>query len=197
MAFMYDIYSPINLEWGLKRDNGSRKSQGWWRNVSMNWNLNVELVRAFQDKLSWFLISANRGLKCDNDFLEEFKDRIYWPSFVRVHHINEQTFLRFRRYINIMHFFEHTCEDRITMIEKYWCFVQDRGSIFKQWKFPIDFIKKHANEYSRLEWNIIACHQKLPVSFIREYKDHLSSNYLYHNPYVPQYLKDKIANGEF
>ena len=101
MAFMYDIYSPINLEWGLKRDNGTRKSRGWWRNISMNWNLTMELARAFQDKLDWYFISSNRGLKPSYDFLEEFSDKIYWNGYARAYKIDEKTFIRFKKHIDI------------------------------------------------------------------------------------------------
>ena len=65
-------------EWGLKHNNG-----GFWYNLSGRVDLTMDFVREYADYLNWYALSKNGYLHVDEEFLNEFKDKIHWRSFTR------------------------------------------------------------------------------------------------------------------
>lgn len=196
---------PINWEWGIKRPN----NDGWWWNVSENFNLTQEDVRLNAENIKWHALSENRRFPFDDDFLAEFEDKIKWHEYVSTHKISEKTFLRFRSRIHIYDFLAHTSENKTKMAEKYF---EEADNVKRKGIYWWDknlrnserldilqdinglsdkFLETHCKDED--DWYTISRCRRLKEKFIMKNWNKLNLGALMENSRIDDEVKEKIA----
>lgn len=194
--------SPINWEWGRKH----LKNKGFWNNVSKNFNTAQDHVREFVDYINWRYLSDNRRFPFDDEFLAEFENKINWPVFMRAHKISEKTYLKFKDHISVLEFLSHNCEDKMTMINKYFYDISkvktqgwggyiysDRKQFWQDFNLKDKFIEEHAEDEDDWEW--ISQYQRLSEKFIKKHYNKLNIKALEQNYSLSKDIKENIKNG--
>ena len=117
--------SDINLDWGRKNIGSKRNMDGYWENISRNFNLTQDDVRQFQDQINWLALSMNKRFPFDDAFLTEFADKIEWDAYAVRHDMPEEQFLKFKRYIDPVYFIvgKKDKAEKQAMAEKYWSLI--------------------------------------------------------------------------
>lgn len=205
MFFDYKRKSdPINWSWGINRPN----NDGWWYNVSCNFNLTQDDVRMHRDNIRWFGLSENRKFPFDDEFLAEFEDYIEWPEFIATHRISEKTFLRFRKHISVYQFLDHTSENKRAMAEKYFEEAEDVGeygqyywdkklktserqNILQDITLPEKFYADHCK--SKDDWYSISSRAKLSIKFIKKHWKELDHGALFGNSRLNDEVKEELS----
>ena len=198
---------PINWSWGIQRPN----NDGWWYNVSCNFNLTQDDVRMNRDHIKWGGLSENRRFPFDDEFLAEFEDKIHWVEYCSTHKISEKTFLRFRKHISVYMFLKHTSENKRQMAEKYFEEANraTKGNIYwwdknlkssERLEILMDiggltdkFFETHCKDKN--DWYAVARCRSLSEKFIKKHWKELPKEALMKNERISDELKEQIAMG--
>ena len=195
---------PINWAWGINRPNNN----GWWYNVSCNFNLTQEDVRMNRDNIHWTALSENRKFPFDDDFLAEFEDKIDWNAYVRYHKISEKTFLRFRNHISVYQFLKRTSENKRKMAEKYFeeadscnkksvyywdknLKTSERIDILVDITLPEKFYEEHCKDED--DWYAVSRYCKLSEKFIKKNWKNICLSALLANDNIDDEFKEELT----
>lgn len=135
-----------------------------WPSISTYHRLSEDFIREFKDKLYWPAISACQVLS--EDFISEFKDRVSWSAISEYQILSEDFIVKFKDHIiwYIISTHQRLSEDFIRKFknEINWYNVSS-------WqKLSEDFIREFKNE---VYWSEICIYQKLSENFIREFRN--------------------------
>ena len=177
-----NVYTrKINWEWGLKHPN----NRSFWTNVSKSYLITLEEIRQYRDYLNWFELSSNYKFLPDDDFLDEFKDKIDWDAYTRYHGMNEETYLRFKNYIDFTTWYcfaRHGRIDEFEYLEKHYTEIKDWGRLITFLNdLPVEFLEKHCHLFDDYAWRRISFFSTLTDDFVRRHLDKLDKEGLKHN----------------
>lgn len=181
-----DIHTrPINWAWGVARPN----NRSFWTNVSKSYIITLEEIRQYQDYLNWYELSSNYKFLPDDNFLEEFKDKIDWDAYTRYHGMSEKTYLRFRDRIDFTTWYcfaRHGRMDDNEYLEKYHTEIKNWGRLIIYLNdLPIEFLERYHQLFDDYAWRRISFYFNLTEEFVREHREKLDREGLVHNKNVP------------
>ena len=173
MFFDYKPKSdPINWAWGINRPNNN----GWWYNVSCNFNLTQEDVRMNKDNIHWNALSENRKFPFDDDFLAEFEEEIKRKMAEK--------------------YFEEA--DNIKK-ESVYCWdknlkTSERIDILVDITLPEKFYEEHCKDKD--DWYAVSRYGKLSEKFIKKNWNNICLNALLENDKIDDEFKEELAYKE-
>lgn len=161
-----------------KYANGHLKNGGYWWNICQRDDLTMEFVREYANYINWYSLSKNENFEVDEDFLDEFKDKINWKSFTRYSKsMNEHIARKYKDLIDwdAISYKKYLSDD---FIEEFAHRINWRV-LWKYRKVDEDFLRRFK---SYIIWTIVCYQQKLSIEFVEENEDRvdwiaLSSNY--------------------
>lgn len=153
----------INIKYAIShKDNG-----GLWWNISCRDDLTMDFVREHADYINWYALSKNESFEVDEDFLDEFKDKIIWKNITRYSKsMNEHFARKFKDLIDWNAIsYKKFLSDKF--IEDYAHRINWRV-LWKYRKVEEDFLRKFK---SYIVWEIVCLQQRFSLEFVQENED--------------------------
>lgn len=166
-------------------------------NILSSIKISEEFIEEFKDKIykdHWYYISMNPNLT--EEFIRRYEDNIDFKAISSTRYLSEDFIMKYEYKLNISSISNYRCLNE-EIIEKH---VNEIPSwnLSSYQVLSEDFIRRHEN---RLSWGCISTNQLLSWDFMLEFKDRLDWDCIsgfqpFIDPEFPEINKDRLRNNK-